>query len=200
MTTIKTDFFRATHHPGPPDEKTFEGLGVILSINRDRIYLVDVEEPLWLFGPLPSPQYDPGTRVKVDGWIDRDGDYQLSAISTFIEEEPEPEEPKWITRANVRLVSDGTLPGTSVHLVDDKGTEHVVKPVVAATWHMDANFPNTEEPTTLLTVLLGPVDMTIPFELVEFVREPKYTIMDVTPWYARLWLWWKKGWTRDHTV
>lgn len=100
-----------------------------------------------------------------------------------------------IAQANVRVVSDGTVQGTKILLLVPPKEGRVgpvetieIKPVTDVMWAMNAD---TWVPELMLTVALGQIDATLPIEFVDMIREQTITIQDVTPWYARLWLWLK---------
>lgn len=96
---------------------------------------------------------------------------------------------KIVNRANVKLVSDGSLQGTKIVFVREDGIEENIVPVTAATWHFDVDMDGTQVPVLTMSVLLGQADLHIPLDLVELVKEPRFTIEDHTPIYARMWLW-----------
>lgn len=95
------------------------------------------------------------------------------------------------TKGNIRLFSDGTYHGTRLVLVREDGTEEEIKYATAFSWHLDVDAGMAR---AHMTVVLPHVGVEMPAELVEFVTEPKFTIMDYTPWYTRVWLWLKRGW------
>jgi len=90
--------------------------------------------------------------------------------------------------ANIRLVSDGTMAGTSVRLLvkDDETNQESIIPVTGATWHLDMDSEKLT-PVLHLTVALAMIDATVPIEFVQMVKAGPMLIIEEAPWWERLW-------------
>lgn len=74
---------------------------------------------------------------------------------------------KFIERANVQLVSDGTLMGTNIFFVRENGEKERIMPVRVVDFHFDAK---DKMPQMTVEILLAQVDLVVPAELVDFIR------------------------------
>lgn len=77
-----------------------------------------------------------------------------------------------IDRANVKLVSDGTVSGTQVVFIHADGTEEPLFPVCAAEWKLDITEDGIVVPRMKLVIEMAAAEIVTPAELIDFIATP----------------------------
>ena len=76
--------------------------------------------------------------------------------------------PGFIDRANVKLVSDGSVAGTNLVFIHEDGTEEPIVPVCYAKWELDVR-DGIMTPKLVLIVEMAATELVTPANLVEFI-------------------------------
>lgn len=74
----------------------------------------------------------------------------------------------YLSRSNVKLVSDGTIFGTQVVFIHEDGREEPIVPVVGARWVLDVR-EGILQPVLTIVIEMAQLDIVTPAGIVEFV-------------------------------
>lgn len=77
----------------------------------------------------------------------------------------------FINKANVKLVSDGTVAGTQVVFIHEDGREEPLFPVCAAEWSLDIS-DGIMVPRLKLVIEMAAAEIVTPAELIDFIATP----------------------------